>query len=115
MQKTVEQAGQWEAIWARQGLLDSFIDVGRSIYNVFWRSVLRRYLTPNTRMIEFGCGRASLTLSIAPEIKMLSGVDISDVAVRQAAESAQALGVTNARFAVGDCTKLPQDEKYDFV
>jgi 2-polyprenyl-3-methyl-5-hydroxy-6-metoxy-1,4-benzoquinol methylase len=115
MQKTVEQAGQWEAIWARRGLLDSFIDAGRTIYNFFWRRILRRYTNSQTRLLELGCGRASLTLTLAPEIKSLSGIDISDVAVRQAVEHAKSLGVSNARFAMGDCTKLSLGESFDLV
>lgn len=115
MQKTVEQAGQWEAIWARRGLLDTFIDWGRSVYNFFWGRVLRRYLDKNSRLLELGCGRASLTLSLAPEIKALTGIDISDVAVAQAIEGAESLGVTNARFATGDCTDLQLDEEFDVV
>ncbi len=115
MQKSTEQTGQWQAIWERQGLLDTVIDIGRSTYNIFFRGVHRRYLTPQTNMLELGCGRASLSLSLASEMKSLSGIDISDVAVRQASEYAAQHGITNARFAVGDVTNLNLDEKFDFV
>ncbi len=115
MQKTTEQAADWEGIWVRRGVLDSIIDAGRSTYNFFFRRYLRRYLTPNSTILELGCGRASLTLSLCPEIKSLSGIDISETAVVQATEYASKHGYANARFAVDDCTKLRVEEKFDLV
>lgn len=116
MQKSVEQMEEWQEIWERQGLLDKVIDAGRTVYNAFFRPVLRRYLTPpDATMLELGCGRASLSLSLAPEIKKLVGVDISDVAVRQATAYAAQHGISNAIFSIDDCTKLALQEKFDFV
>ena len=116
MQKDIEQAGEWQAVWSRKGgFVDSVIDLGRTIYNLFFRRILRRYITKDTRMLELGSGRASLSLSICKEIKSLYGVDISDVALKQASASAVSLGVSNAKFIIGDCTKLNIDDKFDFV
>lgn len=115
MQKSTEQAEQWQAIWERRGALDALIDWGRTVYNYFFRRIHRRYVNKNTRMLEIGCGRASLSLSLCPEIKNLSGIDISDVAVKQATDDAARNGIKNARFAVGDCTKLDIGESFDFV
>lgn len=115
MQRSTEQAADWQGIWARRGVLDTIIDAGRSTYNFFFRRVLRRYFTKDSTVLELGCGRASLTLSLCPEFKELAGVDISDVAVAQAAAYAHEHGITNARFAVDDCTKLRVEEKFDFV
>lgn len=115
MQKSTEQAANWQGIWARRGLVDSIIDAGRSTYNFFLRRILRRYITPASTVLELGCGRASLTLSLCPEIKELAGIDISDVAVTQAVAWAGEHEVTNARFAVDDCTKLKVTEKFDLV
>ncbi|HEV8666592.1 MAG TPA: class I SAM-dependent methyltransferase [Candidatus Paceibacterota bacterium] len=115
MQKTTEQTAEWTEIWERQGLLDSIIDAGRSIYNAFFRPVLRRYLNKNSTILEMGCGRASLTLSLAPEVKKLVGVDISPVAVEQATAYAAKHGITNATFTIDDCTNMSLQEKFDFV
>lgn len=115
MQKDIEQKAQWQAIWERQGLLDMVIDAGRSTYNIFFRRVFRRYITPQTTMLELGCGRASLTLSLCPEIEKLVGVDISEVAVAQAAQFASQHGIANAHFLLDDCTRLSLTEKFDFV
>lgn len=116
MQKSTEQAGEWQAIWERKGWLDTVIDWGRTVYNYFFRRILRRYLAPRSRMLELGCGRASLSLSLAPEIGSLIGADISDVAVTQANSYARWEGLRNARFMVADCTNLGSDfeGKFDF-
>lgn len=115
MQKSTEQAGQWQAIWERKGVLDALIDWGRTVYNYFFRRILRRYLTSHSHILELGCGRASLTLSLAPEIAKLIGVDISSVAVRQAATFAREHRIENATFVTDDCTKLSLTETFDFV
>lgn len=115
MQRSVEQLAQWQEIWKRQGLLDSIIDAGRIIYNVFFRRILRRYLTPTSTMLELGCGRASLSLSLAPEVAELVGIDISDVAVNHATLYTKQRGITNAFFSLDDCTNLSLTEQFDFV
>lgn len=115
MQKTIEQTGEWEAIWKRRGLLDRFIDTGRDIYNWFFRRLLLRYLTPTSSVLEMGSGRASLTLSLANRIGSLTGVDISETAVEQSTQDALKRGLTNTRFLIDDCTKLALTERFDFV
>ena len=116
MQKDIEQAGEWQAVWSKKGgFVDAVIDLGRTTYNFFFRRIHRRYINKDTRMLELGSGRASLSLSLCKEIKSLYGIDISDVAVKQASASAESLGVSNAKFLVDDCTKLNLDNRFDFV
>lgn len=115
MQKTIEQTNEWEAIWKRQGLLDHFIDTGRDIYNWFFRLILSRYLESSSNVLELGSGRASLTLSLAPKIGSLTGVDISETAVEQSTTDAARRGLTNVSFCIDDCTKLVLTDRYDFV
>jgi len=116
MQKSTEQAEQWQEIWERHNAVDTVIDCGRTVYNFFFRRILRKYLTNSSNMIELGCGRASLSLSLVPEIGSLTGADISDVAVTQANSYALRKGLRNTRFIVADCTNLGSDfdEKFDF-
>lgn len=116
MQKSTEQAGEWQEIWQRHNTVDTIINWGRTVYNFFFRRILRRYLTPRSDMIELGCGRASLSLSLAPLIGSLTGIDISDAAVSQANSHALQKGIRNAQFKVADCTDLGPEfkEKFDF-
>ncbi|HVW82870.1 MAG TPA: class I SAM-dependent methyltransferase [Candidatus Paceibacterota bacterium] len=115
MQTGTEQAGQWEEIWERRGFFDAAIDAGRSVYNWFFRRTLREYLSPDSSLLELGSGRASLTISMAPRIKKLVGIDISPAAVAQANAAAKRLGLSNASFMLDDCTKLALEERFDFV
>lgn len=115
MQRTTEQAAEWESIWKRRGLLDAAIDMGRSVYNWFFRRTLRRYLSPSSSMLELGCGRASLGLSIAPRIRRFVGIDLSETAIEQARSAAQRAGIANATFELDDCTALTLEERFDFV
>lgn len=115
MQKTIEQAPEWENIWKRQNALDQFIDAGRTVYNWFFRRLLLRHVTKDSTLLEMGCGRASLTLSLCPHIKKLVGVDISDTAVQQATAAAARLGYTNASFIIDDCTDLSLSERFNAV
>lgn len=115
MQKSIEQKEDWEEIWKRHGVLDRVIDWGRTTYNYFLKRILRRYLNAQSDMLELGCGRASLSLALSPEIHSLVGVDISDVAVEQATEYAKVYGMSNATFTLDDCTKLALPQKFDFV
>ena len=115
MQKTIEQTGEWEEIWKRRGLLDRFIDTGRTIYNWFFRRLLLQYLTPTSKVLEMGSGRASLTLSLAKNMGSLTGVDISETAVEQSTRDALARGLRNTHFLIDDCTKLALTNRFDFV
>ncbi len=115
MQKSTEQATEWQEIWERQGAVDRVIDIGRSVYNWFFRPVLSGYLNPDSTMLELGCGRASLSLSVAPHIKKLVGLDISESAARQAAAFAKQEHIENATFMIDDCTDLKLSEKFNFV
>ncbi|MBI5405866.1 class I SAM-dependent methyltransferase [Candidatus Kaiserbacteria bacterium] len=115
MQTTAEQTGEWEEIWKREGVFDRIIDWGRTVYNWFFRRLLRRYLTPTSAMLELGSGRASLSLSLAREIGSLTGADISETAVAQATRAAARLGLHNTSFVIDDCTKLALPERFDFV
>ena len=115
MQIDTEQKGEWQAIWLRANVLNTIINQGRRVYNWFFRRALLRYLRPESKMLELGCGRASLSLSLAPYIRSLLGIDISEAAVDQATRAARNLGLVNVKFAVDDCTKLKLAERYDLV
>lgn len=111
--KKLEQ--DWEAVWSREGLLSKAISHGRDIYNYFFRRFLRRYTRPKTRFLELGCGTATLTLSLAPELAQVIGIDISDEALRLSQRNADDLGVKNTVFLKGDCLNLQFENEFDIV
>jgi 2-polyprenyl-3-methyl-5-hydroxy-6-metoxy-1,4-benzoquinol methylase len=99
----------------RRGVLTSIINTGRKIYNWFFRRYLRKFISRETRLLEVGCGTATLTLSLADEIKELVGVDISEAAIELSDKNAKKLEVVNAKFELGDCLNLNYENEFDVV
>jgi tRNA/tmRNA/rRNA uracil-C5-methylase (TrmA/RlmC/RlmD family) len=48
--------------------------------------------------LEYGCGSAIQGLTLARTARSVTGIDISDVAVADAAAAARAAGLTNTRY-----------------
>lgn len=106
---------QWEGVWKRTTLLTHLINNGREIYNFFFRRQLRKYLNAQSAMLELGCGTSTLTLSLAPHIARLVGLDISDTALELSKKYAKNNGISNATFIKGDCFAVPFENEFDFV
>lgn len=115
MKNLTYQKDEWQSIWTRRGWLTWLVNTGRHIYNWFFRRYLRKFISKNTRLLEVGCGTATLTLSLAPEIKDLVGVDITEAAIDLSRLHAKELGVTNSRFELGDCLSMPYRDEFDVV
>lgn len=113
--KLVHQKEEWQAIWKRQGIFHMIIDLGRSIYNWFFRRYLRKYITSNTRLLELGCGTSTLTLSLAHEIHDLVGIDNAEAAIELSRKNAFEKGIQNSRFELEDCLALPYENEFDIV
>ena len=109
------QKEAWQDIWKRRGILTSVVDSGRTIYNWFFRRYLRKYTRPHKRLLEVGCGTSTLTLSLAPEIAALVGIDNAESALELSRSHAQRLGVTNSTFEIEDCLALPYENEFDMV
>jgi SAM-dependent methyltransferase len=54
-----------------------------------------------SRVLSLGCGIGDTELLLAPHVGEVVGVDLSPLAVQQAAADAQRLGIGNARFVEG--------------
>jgi len=54
------------------------------------------------RVLSVGCGDGRREVALAPQVRAIVGTDLSPVAIDKAAQRAQAAGVTNAQFLVGD-------------
>lgn len=108
-------AQEWDVVWARKNFFGRTIDLGREVYNSFFRRLLRRYLRPSSTLLEIGCGTSTLTLSLAPEITSLTGVDISEEALERSRNKALEMKVTNAVFLNADCLNLSFKDAFDVV
>src|SRR3989344_4321092 len=89
------QKEEWDFVWARKGMATRMINVGREIYNFFFRRFLLRYITKNTEMAEFGSGTATLALSLAHSLKHYTGFDYSEEAISLSEANAKKYNVEN--------------------
>src|SRR5688500_7673193 len=74
------------------------------------------HLKPGMHLLDVGCGPGSITLGLAEVVAPAEtiGLDIQERSIELARQAALDTGVTNARFEVGDCYKLPfDDESFD--
>jgi 2-polyprenyl-3-methyl-5-hydroxy-6-metoxy-1,4-benzoquinol methylase len=60
--------------------------------------ITRGYLTPETKLLEFGCGTGSTAIVHAPNVDTLLAVDISPKMLAIAKSKAAEAGVTNITF-----------------
>lgn len=105
----------WNRVWQRGDLTEAAVDAGRKIYNWFFRRVLKKYLSPDTKMLELGCGTSLLFISLAGGVKKIVGLDISAAAIELSQKNARISGVENGEFILGDCRSIPYEDEFDFV
>ena len=72
------------------------------------------YLVPGLRVLDFGCGPGSMSLSLAGYIDPgeLHGVDMEESLIELARSKAREAGQGNAIFHVGDVTDLPFEDNF---
>ena len=63
---------------------------------------MRKYLEPTGTVLDFACGTGIVTLSLAPYVKELHGIDISDEMIRRAQGKAAAQGIANVLLTQTD-------------
>ena len=79
-------------------------------------SYLIPFLRPGLRILDFGCGPGTISVGLAGRVLPgeLHGVDMEPSQIEIARSVAEAQGVTNATFHVGDVTALPfEDDFFD--
>lgn len=68
------------------------------------------------RVLEYGCGTGSYAFYLARKGAVVTGIDISDVAVRKARQQALDEGIPNIDFRVMDAEKLDfQNDQFDLI
>lgn len=72
------------------------------------------YLVPGIRVLDFGCGPGSMSLSLAKRIYPgeMHGVDMEESLIELARSKARESGQGNAIFHVGDVTDLPFEDNF---
>lgn len=64
-------------------------------------AITQKYLTPDMRVVEFGCGTGSTAILHAPRVKSYHAIDVSEKMIEIARRKAAEAGLTNLRFTVG--------------
>ncbi|MAP95336.1 MAG: SAM-dependent methyltransferase [Ponticaulis sp.] len=76
----------------------------------------REYFTPESLVLEFGCGTGSTAIAHAPFVKHIVASDISGEMIAIAERKAIAAQANNVLFVRADLTELPDREgEYDVV
>jgi SAM-dependent methyltransferase len=91
----------------------SFYAITRFSHQYYIDRLVQR-VVPNVQVLEYGCGPGSYAFLLAEQGAQVSGIDISDVAIRQAQERAQ--GNPRLVFRVMDAEAMDfPDATFDLV
>jgi len=74
-----------------------------------------KYLRPNMKVLDIGCGIGTISLYIASKGNKVLGIDISEKAINAAQKTAELLGIENASFRAVNFLDVDFEEKFDFV
>jgi SAM-dependent methyltransferase len=81
---------------------------------VLYESFIRAH-APGARLLEYGCGATAMGSLVADQASEIVGIDISDVAVREATAHAAEAGL-NAKYFVMDAESLTfPDQSFDLI
>ena len=74
----------------------------------------REYFTPDSKVLEFGCGTGSTAILHAPFVKHIDALDVSPEMIRIARDKIAPAEVTNVAFSVADMDSFQaQPGSYD--
>jgi len=97
-----------------RSVVDSFYVVVRTSFDYYEHQL--ESVPANYRVLEYGCGPGSMAFFLGRRGVNVTGIDISDVAIRQAQERAQAEQLTTIDFRVGNAEALDfPDASFDIV
>lgn len=82
----------------------------------YTRGRTQSYLTPESRVLELGCGTGSTALELAPFARSITGTDISPAMIEIAEQKAKAAGIENVRFEARSVADAVRGEgRFDVV
>ena len=76
----------------------------------------REYFTPDSNVLEFGCGTGSTAILHAPFVRHIDAIDVSSEMIRIAKDKLAPAGIENVTFSVADMDGFEvAPESYDAV
>lgn len=104
----------WDEVW-QTAAAGKVITSLRGYSSSLLRNLITPHIRENSRVLELGCGTATLLLSLAPHVREVVGLDISSEGLKIAQWHQAKQGVTNATFAKADCQDVPFENEFDVV
>lgn len=89
---------------AREDRVRKFYDAIGYGFELYRQRV--REESPNRVVLEYGCGTESLAFEVAPTARQVTGIDISDVAIRQAQSVLGQRDLHNVKFVVDNAEDM---------
>lgn len=105
---------KYEEFHKNAGIQTKIINGNNFTYHIVL-SFIDKYLQPDMRVLDIGCGCGTISLYIANKSNDVLGIDISEKAVNAAQKSATLLGIKNASFKTIDFLDADFEEKFDFI
>lgn len=112
MRKSAEAI--WDEVWEGKAA-GRVITTLREFYSGRLRQLIAPHIDGRSRILELGCGTATLLLSLAPRAREVVGLDISSEGLKIAQGHQARQGVANARFVKADCQNVPFENEFDVV
>lgn len=92
--------------------------LGRTIEDSTREFLQKADIAPAMTCLDLGCGIGKVSMMLAQmtgdQGKVL-GVDIDELNIQKATQTAQALGIANVNFSVSDAYEFESDRKYDLI
>src|SRR5688500_6300134 len=104
----------WNEVW-QTAAAGRVITTLREYYSARLRNLITPHISKDSRVLELGCGTATLLLSLAPHVREVVGLDISPEGLKIAQRHQQERRVSNATFVKADCQDVPFEDEFDVV
>jgi len=76
---------------------------------------IEKYLKRGMKVLDIGCGAGTVDFYLADKGFNVTGIDISDIAIKSCLQTKKILGDTNTKFHQSYFPKDKIKEKYDFI
>jgi len=105
---------KYEEFHKKAGIQTKIINSKNFTYHIVL-SFIDKYLQPEMKVLDIGCGVGTLSLYVASKGNEVRGIDISEKAIDAAKKSIETLRIKNASFIAIDFLDADFQEKFDFI